>query len=33
VVDHSMQPTKASLWLRPPAAPLDGERTGVRQRG
>jgi hypothetical protein len=32
VVDHTMQPTKASLWLRPPAAPLDGERTGVRQQ-
>jgi hypothetical protein len=33
VVDHTMQPTKASLWLRPPAAPLDGERTGVRPQG
>jgi hypothetical protein len=32
VVDHTMQPTEASLWPRPPAAPLDGERTGVRQQ-
>jgi len=31
VVDHTMQPTNASLWLRPPASPLDAERTGVRQ--
>jgi hypothetical protein len=31
VVDHTMQPTNASLWLRPPASPLDGERAGVRQ--